>query len=115
MITEPMDIITGRVIAGKNKGRILGFPTANIVLNADLPGGVYSGSVRTVKGSYRAAIFIGPERIFEAHLLDFSGDLYGQEIQVEIGEKLRDIRKFESDEDLKKQIGVDVQMIRNSH
>jgi riboflavin kinase/FMN adenylyltransferase len=50
----------------------------------------------------------GPQLRVEAHLLDFTGDLYGQELEIEIGEKLRDERKFSSLEELKAQIARDV-------
>jgi riboflavin kinase/FMN adenylyltransferase len=49
-----------------------------------------------------------PQLRIEAHLLDFTGDLYGQELEIEIGEKLRDERKFGSLEELKTQIARDV-------
>jgi riboflavin kinase/FMN adenylyltransferase len=49
-----------------------------------------------------------PQLRVEAHLLDFTGDLYGQELEIEIGEKLRDERKFGSLEELKAQIARDI-------
>ena len=49
-----------------------------------------------------------PKLSVEAHLLDFTGDLYGRELEIEIGEKLRDERKFGSLEELKAQIARDV-------
>jgi riboflavin kinase / FMN adenylyltransferase len=48
----------------------------------------------------------------EAHILDFSGDLYGTELELEIGEKLRDERKFASLEELRQQIALDVSQVR---
>jgi riboflavin kinase/FMN adenylyltransferase len=71
--------------------------------------------------THRAALNIGfrptvvsaaPQLRVEAHLLDFSGDLYGQELKIEIGEKLRDERKFGSREELKAQIARDVAAAR---
>jgi riboflavin kinase/FMN adenylyltransferase len=49
-----------------------------------------------------------PQISVEAHLLDFAGDLYGQELEIEIGEKLRDEQKFGSLEELKAQIARDI-------
>jgi riboflavin kinase/FMN adenylyltransferase len=111
--------ISGRVIAGDGVGRKLGFPTANL----DAPGlvlppnGVYLGLAKIGKKSQPVALNIGfrptlaasgPRLRVEAHLLDFTGDLYGQELEIEIGEKLRDEQKFGSLEELKVQIARDI-------
>jgi len=64
---------------------------------------------------YRPTVAKGrPELRVEAHLLDFKGDLYGEELEVEIGEKLRDERRFDSPEQLQKQIQIDVANIRDN-
>ncbi len=54
----------------------------------------------------------GSERRIEAFLLDFEGDLYGQELRIELWERLRDERAFESEEDLVRQIALDVEATR---
>ncbi len=111
--------ISGRVIAGDGVGRKLGFPTANLDAASRVfpPNGVYLGFANIRNKSYPVALNIGfrPTLVtggqqlrVEAHLLDFSGDLYGQELGIEIGEKLRDERKFGSLEELKAQIAQDV-------
>ena len=111
--------ISGRVIAGDGVGRKLGFPTANLdAVGLVLPpNGVYLGLAKINKKSRPVALNIGfrptlatgePQLRVEAHLLDFAGDLYGQELEIEIGEKLRDERKFGSLEELKAQIARDV-------
>jgi riboflavin kinase/FMN adenylyltransferase len=111
--------ISGRVIAGDGVGRKLGFPTANLdAIGLVLPpNGVYLGLAKIEKKSQPVALNIGvrptlatggPQLRVEAHLLDFSGDLYGRELEIEIGEKLRDERKFGSLEELKAQIARDV-------
>jgi riboflavin kinase/FMN adenylyltransferase len=111
--------ISGRVIAGDGVGRKLGFPTANLdAIGLVLPpNGVYLGLAKIEKKSQPVALNIGvrptlatggPQLRVEAHLLDFSGDLYGRELEIEIGEKLRDERKFGSLEELKAQIAKDV-------
>jgi riboflavin kinase/FMN adenylyltransferase len=116
--------ICGTVLTGDKIGRKLGFPTANLdVANLILPpDGVYS-AVTSVDGRrFRVALNIGkrptisqpqPQLRVEAHLLDFSGELYGQELEVEIGSKLRDERKFASPEDLKSQISLDVAAVKD--
>ncbi len=111
--------ICGRVLVGDRLGRQLGFPTAN--LEADKlvlpPNGVYAGCTRVQEKLFRAVINIGvrptvatgqPELRVEAHLLDFRGDLYGQEVELELGKKLRGEQKFASVQELTAQIERDV-------
>ena len=111
--------ISGRVIAGDGMGRKLGFPTANLDAAGLVlpPNGVYVGLAKIGEKSQPVALNIGlrptlatggPQLRVEAHLLDFSGDLYGQELEIEIGEKLRDEWKFGSLEELKTQIARDI-------
>jgi riboflavin kinase/FMN adenylyltransferase len=111
--------ISGRVIAGDGVGRKLGFPTANLDAAGLVlpPNGVYLGLAKIGKKSRPAALNIGhrptlqnpnPQLRVEAHLLDFTGDLYGRELEIEIGEKLRDEKKFASLDELKVQISRDV-------
>ena len=111
--------ISGRVIAGDGVGRKLGFPTANLdAVGLVLPpNGVYIGHAKIGEKPQPVALNIGfrptlansgPQLRVEAHLLDFTGDLYGRELEIEIGEKLRDERKFGSLEELKAQIARDV-------
>lgn len=92
----------------------MGFPTANIRLDQKKESGVYSGMVFFDQKQYKAAIFIGKEaKILEAYILDFSGDLYENEIEVEVGEKIRDVQKFSSTQELIGQIKKDVEIIKN--
>ncbi|MFH1188164.1 MAG: riboflavin kinase [bacterium] len=83
--------------------------------------GVFSGFIYINKKKYKAAIFIGPrltfnlsEQVIEAAIIDFSGDLYDNEIELEIKKKIRDIKKFSSVEELKKQIMKDIEQVKNS-
>jgi riboflavin kinase / FMN adenylyltransferase len=111
--------ISGRVVAGDGMGRKLGFPTANLDAAGLVlpPNGVYLGIAKIGTKSQPVALNIGfrptlatggPQLRVEAHLLNFTGDLYGQELEIEIGEKLRDERKFGSLEELKAQIVRDI-------
>jgi riboflavin kinase/FMN adenylyltransferase len=111
--------ISGCVIAGDGVGRKLGFPTANLDATGLVlpPNGVYVGLAKIGKKPQPVVLNIGyrptlatsePKLCVEAHLLDFHGDLYGQELEIETGEKLRDEQKFGSLEELKAQIARDV-------
>jgi riboflavin kinase/FMN adenylyltransferase len=115
--------ISGRVMEGDRFGRQLGFPTANLDVGGLVlpPNGIYAGLTNVRKKFYRVALNIGfrptiasttPQLRVEAHLLDFSGDLYGEELEVEIGEKLRDEKKFSSLDELKAQISRDVAAVK---
>ena len=114
--------ISGKVVTGDKLGRQLGFPTANLDVTGLVlpPNGVYAALTRCKGKLYRVALNIGvrptvaagPQLRVEAHLLDFKGDLYGTELEIEMGEKLRDEKKFGSPEELREQIGRDVEMVR---
>ncbi len=105
-------IILGKVVRGKGKGKTLGFPTANIMLSEKVESGVYAGAVTTGGKKYKAGIFVDSSgKLLEAHLIGFSEDLYGKEIEVEVGEKIRSIVDFDSEEKLKKQIARDIEYI----
>jgi len=115
--------ISGRVVEGDRLGHKLGFPTANLdAANLILPpNGVYSGCTKLKGQFYRVALNIGlrptvasakPQLRIEAHLLDFSGELYGEELEVELGAKLRDEQKFASATELREQIARDIAQVR---
>jgi len=117
--------ISGRVVAGDRVGRRLGFPTANLDVTGLVlpPNGVYTGLTTVKKKSYRVALNIGfrptvaatarPLRV-EAHLRDLNGNLYGEELTVEIGGKLRAEKKFASAAELRRQIIRDLAALRSS-
>jgi riboflavin kinase/FMN adenylyltransferase len=116
--------ICGRVVEGDRLGRKFGFPTANLdATHLLLPAnGVYAAATKINGQFYRVALNIGlrptvasakPQLRVEAHLLDFSGELYGAELELEIGDKLRDERKFASSEELRSQIALDVAKVRS--
>lgn len=108
--------ISGVIIKGKQKGRALGFPTANLALDDPAIGsGVYVGKARFDGGEYVAAIFVPDSGdVLEAHLLDFDGDLYGKEIGVEVGQKIREVVRFESEKQLIDQVLKDLLLIRKA-
>jgi riboflavin kinase/FMN adenylyltransferase len=110
--------VEGRVVDGDHRGKTLGFPTANLDVDPALlvpANGIYAGAV----GDLRAAISIGfnphyghTERRIEAFLLDWSGDLYGTRLVVEVWRRLRDELAFESEAALVEQIARDVEETR---
>ncbi|ATC95407.1 bifunctional riboflavin kinase/FAD synthetase [Pseudoalteromonas tunicata] len=113
--------ISGRVIHGWKKGRELGFPTANIALKRQVSPlhGVFAVSVATANGILRGVANIGCKptlngktTLLEVHLFDFSGDLYGKFISVEIVKKLRDEQKFDTLAHLISQIQADVKIAK---
>jgi riboflavin kinase/FMN adenylyltransferase len=116
--------ICGEVVAGDQIGRQLGFPTANLdAANLVLPpNGVYAACTKLKGQFYRAALNIGmrptvvsaqPQLRAEAHLLDFNGELYGLELELEVGAKLREERRFNSSGELREQITRDVAIVRS--
>lgn len=109
-------IFRGIVNKYSGRGRDLGYPTANIDVPADAEEGVFFGYTTILPERSRrpSLIFIGVPETFggttkrlETHILDFSGDLYGKEIELQILKKLRDNQKFESAEALIEQMKID--------
>ena len=97
--------IQGQVIHGQRLGRTLGVPTANIALESTnrLAHGIYAVVARVAGRAFPAVASFGTRPtvddgppLLEVHLLDFDGDLYGREIEVEFVERIRDERKFDS-------------------
>jgi riboflavin kinase / FMN adenylyltransferase len=127
LLARPFDV-DGVVLRGDRRGTDLGFPTANLKLDRSIahpPRGIYAGRA-VIEGdiSYTAAINVGvnpqfggdpdttPWRV-EAYLLDFGGDLYDQQLRVELHERLRDELKFESVDALVEQMAKDVDRTRS--
>jgi riboflavin kinase / FMN adenylyltransferase len=111
--------LRGEVVAGDQRGRELGFPTANILPDPEFvcPGhGVYACRV----GEHMAAVNVGVRPTFgndlhllvEPYLLDFSGDLYGRTLTLEFVERLRSELRFDDAESLVTQMNLDVKRTR---
>ena len=106
-------IYTGIVQRGERRGSALGFPTMNISFNDLEISGIYAARVIVGSVTYDAVVYADQKRkLLEAHLLDFSGDLYGQFITIELLHKIRDDKRFESDGVLQCAIADDVGAIR---
>jgi riboflavin kinase/FMN adenylyltransferase len=115
-------ILSGQVIHGAERGRSLGFPTANLSVNSAraLPAdGVYVTRAYLSNHAYPSVTNIGRrptfghgERTVEVYLLDFEGKLYGKEFKIELLERLRAERHFSNPEELKTQISKDVKQAK---
>jgi riboflavin kinase/FMN adenylyltransferase len=116
MLTSPFRI-RGKIQRGSGRGEQLGFPTANLAgVETLLPGdGVYAGCGYIDGQCWPAAVNIGTNPTFdeetaklEVHLVGFSGSRYGEMIDVQLLERLRDVRRFENAVELQSQIEADV-------
>jgi riboflavin kinase/FMN adenylyltransferase len=114
--------VQGRVVRGAERGRLLGFPTANLeAQNRVIPrGGVYVTAM-LIDGAWRRAVTnIGVRPTFEGaaepsietHVIDWGGDLYEKVVRVRFLRRLRDERRFGSIEELKRQIDADAARAR---
>jgi riboflavin kinase/FMN adenylyltransferase len=111
--------LRGVVVTGDRRGRDLGFPTANIIPDEELvcPGhGIYAaradGRCAAVSVGVRPTFGTGRAVLVEAYLLDFDGDLYGQELRVDFLARLRGERRFDTVEALVVQMRFDVEQTR---
>ncbi|MEW5736319.1 MAG: bifunctional riboflavin kinase/FAD synthetase [Thermodesulfobacteriota bacterium] len=114
--------VRGTVIHGHNRGgRLLGFPTANLAPEDELiPAfGVYAVTVEIAGRMHQGVANVGKNPTFgddaasiEAHILDFSGDLYGSPIKLNFVARLRGEKKFSGVEELKEQIAKDIRRAR---
>ena len=112
----------GRVAHGDKRGRSIGFPTANIHLHRhNTPvKGVFAVELFGVKGEPVAGVanvgtrptVDGTRSLLEVHLFDFADEIYGEYVHVEFVHKLRDETRFESFEELRKQIDIDAEQAR---
>jgi riboflavin kinase/FMN adenylyltransferase len=110
--------IQGQVITGTGRGRELGFPTANLEIDPKqaLPAeGVYaswayldSQAYQSMTNIGRCPTFGGSDRTVEVYLLNYDGNLYGRELKIDIVERLRDEKRFDTVDELKKQVAEDV-------
>lgn len=123
LLTAPYRV-SGRVVGGARRGATLGFPTANLAGIATLlpAPGVYAARATTAASDgdppdvdHPAAVHVGPNATFgetalsvEAHLIGFTGDLYGRTLHVDFLTRLRDTRRFDSVDGLRSQLAFDV-------
>jgi len=117
--------ISGRVIRGNERGRLLGFPTLNIALTSQRkllpPPGVYAVFAQSALGSFGGMMNLGPRPTFgdstlslEVHLFDAAGDWYGVPVRVEFVQRLRETMRFESPDALVAQLRADERSARGA-
>jgi len=112
--------IEGNVIDGNKIGRIMSYPTANLLVSDSMklipPNGVYATFVKISEEIYNGMTNVGlrptvnsqkNNTLIEVHILDFKDDIYGEKIEIQFVERIRDERKFPNQEALKKQIDTD--------
>ncbi|MEE8321217.1 MAG: riboflavin kinase, partial [Gammaproteobacteria bacterium] len=114
--------ISGRIVHGENRGKRLGFPTANIELHRMLTpvSGIFAAKVKGIEEqSLDSAVYIGTRPVFngkhtvlEVHILDFDSDIYGKHMRVELLKKIRGDEMFDSEAELQQQIADDVRAVR---
>ncbi len=114
--------LNGRVISGTGQGLKLGFPTANLDVASEqaLPAdGIYatwayidSKAYQSMTNIGKRPTFGGSRRTVEVHVLDYHGDLYGHELKIDIMAQLRSEQRFDTVDELKKQIAEDIKQGR---
>lgn len=102
----------GKVSKYNQRGKKLGFPTANVNLRKAIPEGIYISKLKLNQSIYPSLTFIGQARVAETYILDFNTNIYNQWITVRLIKKIRSNKKFDSTEELVKQMKEDEQVAR---
>lgn len=108
---------SGTVIHGKKLGRTIGYPTANMAIPHEIiDDGVYALSIERNGTQYK---WVGTYRysmdLFEAHIFDFDTDIYWETLTITLIQRIRDNKKFDSIDDLKRQIQKDSESAKKNH
>lgn len=109
-----MHTFSGKVLPGNKRGRLLNFPTANVPLTQSIPEGIYLSETVIEAISYPSLTFIGEAKTYDEHvyqsetyLLNFDQDIYDKTITVTLHRKLRDNKKFNTEDALVRQMEED--------
>lgn len=102
----------GKVRRHNQRGKRLGFPTANVNLSKHIPEGIYISKTRIKNCLYPSLTFIGQASIAETYILDFSKNVYGKWISVSLLKNIRGNKKFNAVKELVKQMKKDEQVAR---
>ncbi|MFC1655919.1 riboflavin kinase [Patescibacteria group bacterium] len=119
------DIISfkGKVVPGSKKGTELGYPTINMEIGGgvELDFGVYICNVTVKEELYQGAMHYGPKTIgtddlaktfCEIHIFRFNEDIYGEEVLVNVLKKIRNVREFDSEQELAEEISRDIKIAK---
>ncbi|HRY91534.1 MAG TPA: riboflavin kinase [Candidatus Gracilibacteria bacterium] len=117
-----MKKVAALVVRGNGRGHELGFPTINLEVEPEnlknFTEGVYACLVKVKGRDYMGAASFGAQPTFgskekkmEIFLIGFSGDLYGEKVEVQVYNRLREVRRFSTPDELKRQIEDDVQQV----
>lgn len=114
--------LSGVVVEGKKIGRKMKSPTINLAGVFKIPFGVYVCKVETSKGDFAGAMHYGPrltlkekDPVLEVRLIDFEGDLYGETVNIEVYDKIREVTAFDNMESLRRRIEEDIKYIKENH
>ena len=118
LLVETKFYLEGKVVHGEQRGRTIGFPTANIDFSAPwLENGVYGVRIKINNCDYYGVMNIGVkptfhkmyEKSIEVHIINFNQNIYGAFVQVEALFKIRNEQKFNNIQELKAQINKDIE------
>jgi riboflavin kinase/FMN adenylyltransferase len=117
---EAKNLVWGKVRKGSNRGKRLGFPTANIALHKNIAEGVYVSEVRIDGQKFQSLAFVGAAKTFaeknkkvETYIFNFNKNIYGKWISIKLFEKIRGNIKFTSEKDLIVQMKKDLQSAKD--
>ncbi len=115
--------LKGRVAKGRERGKKLGFPTANIIPEyspENLQNGVYASLIEVDKQVYQSVSHIGPAETFAEHdnkietfIFNFDNNIYGKRVELKLVKYLRNIKKFDEVSTLVAQIKIDCQQAKD--
>lgn len=118
-MTHVIFSIWGKVRRGKDRGKKLGLPTANIKLHKNIPEGIYVSTTKIGASEFPSVTFIGAAKTFnekdvkaETFIFNFDQNLYGEWVRIRLYKKIRGNKKFDSIEALKAQMKKDIQEAR---
>jgi riboflavin kinase/FMN adenylyltransferase len=123
VLTQPQKY-RAQVLRGDQTGQQINFPTINLdplTLPANLKRGVYASRVWLTNQAYQGALYFGPRvvkdeehDVLEIYILDFTGELYDQQIEFSLEKFIREVRDFANLEDLRLQISKDTQEVKEA-
>jgi len=116
-----MCIISGKVIKGLHIGKKIGYPTINVETDVvkNIEFGIYICEIKILNHKYKGVVHYGtktigtsdPDKIYcEANIFNFNKDVYNKEVEIKLLKKIRDVREFKSEAELKKQIAKDIKI-----